>query len=102
MNDDLSLDGCVSIVTHGGSYFTEELVLITNGCGILTERPFPTQGGEVCAWVMLEENVLEKVYMTGSEFEIRNQSVYGLFRVIYLKYDSNICCTHWYPINEKT
>lgn len=92
-------DGYIEIVENGGSYIVEEFVLMINGRGILSERPFPTRGGEVCAWVMLEENTLEKVYMVDKEFVI-NQPAYGLFKVVYFKYNPELTNIHWYPINE--
>ena len=51
----------IYITTRGYSNLTEETVLLTNGCGVLSQRPFPTQGGEVCAWVVMDSDTVDKV-----------------------------------------
>ena len=55
-------DGYIEIVENGGSYIVEEFVLMINGRGILSERPFPTRGGEVCAGNVGREHIRESLY----------------------------------------
>ena len=73
-----------SPINTGANIWTEETITVTNGAGSVTGTPLAVQTQTIYGWVTKEDETVERVVFSGSDFTLTDN-----------KYNGNVCVRYY-------